>query len=65
MSLLSLSLIAIGVVGCGKGEDADPNYEQKVTLSAEDKAKAQQNMAGQSAPGAAPGTMPMPAGKGR
>lgn len=62
------ALLAMG--GCGN-DGADPNYEQKVTLTPEQKAAAEANMAGQKAPGGAPGSgaptavMPMPAGKGK
>ena len=68
-----LAVVALGIVasGCSSSSDNDPNYKTEVTLTPEQQAAEKANMAGQSAPGAAPGqgaapaSAPMPAGKGK
>ena len=55
-SLVVLALIAgsLSIVGCGSGAE-NPNYSTEIKKSEEDKAREAQNMAGQKAPGSAPG----------
>lgn len=58
MRFLPLILVAVAAVLVGCGDKFDENYKTEVSLTPEQKAKEEENMAGQTPPGGVPGGGP-------